>query len=214
MNGAHLMLNVFALLIGLCHFVLIAVYFGGLVEDGTSRYVSNLISSDALYMNLQTLFVLLQFTCCFGFVRFHATKSTAFRVAVETMFLIIAWVGWLVLILCYGSVSELSGLHFCGVGLFFCGVVVYFMLLIFELYSVSENMVVGGVLLGLYFTSIVFGTLFMVGFFNEWGAAWVFEHLAFMTFALSHVFLFAVDVCADVEVEMGMFKDIRIGRRV
>jgi hypothetical protein len=126
------------------------------------------------------------------------------------MFLIVAWVGWLLLILCYGSDSDLSGLHYCGVALFFCGVVVYFALLIFELYSVSVGLVVGDVLFGLYVTSIVFGTLFIVGFFSEWGMAWVFEHLAFMAFSMSHIFLFAVDVCTDAEVEKEVISDNRI----
>jgi hypothetical protein len=160
---------------------------------------------------MQTFCVLLQFTCCFGFVRFHSPKSTGFRVAVETFFLVLAWVGWLLLILCYGSEADLSGVHYCGVAIFFCGVVVYFALLIFELYSVSDGVVVGVVLFGLYVTSIVFGGLFLVGFFSGWGVAWVFEHLAFMAFSLAHIFLFVVDLCTDTEQEkQGMFRGVRI----
>ena len=205
----HLALNVFALLVGVCHFGVISFYFFGLVSDGKARYVSNLISSDGLYMNLQTLLVLLQLTCCFGFVRFHSSSRT--RVAVETLFLCMAWAGWLILILCYGSVSGLSNLHFCGVAIFFCGVVVYFALLILELYFYyPASLVVSRVLMGLYLVSVVFGALFVIGFFNGWGAAWVFEHLAFMAFAASHFFLFLVDLCAEGVGGGGMFGEMKI----
>ncbi len=64
--------------------------------------------------------------------------------------------------------------------------------------------------MGLYLVSVVFGALFVIGFFNGWGAAWVFEHLAFMAFAASHFFLFLVDLCAEVDGGGGMFDGLRI----
>jgi hypothetical protein len=212
-SAARLVLNVFALLVGVGHAVVIGVYFGGLVSSRTPRYVSNLISSDRVYMNLMTFFVLLQLSVCFGFVRLHASS---WRTAVETVFLAIAWVGWLVLILCFGSVSETSQLHFLGVGLFFAGVVLYFIALIYEQYQASNSVVASAVLFSLYLASMVLGALFLVGFFSGWDAAWVFEHLAFMMFAASHVFLFCVDLVCVVEASetrsSNLFSHCRIDR--
>jgi hypothetical protein len=209
MNAAHLLLNVLALLVGIGHFVVINIYFWGLVNSGAPQYVSNLISNNKVYMNIMTFFVLLQLSVCFGFVRLHS--STPWRAAAETVFLAVAWVGWLLLILCFGSVSEVSQLHFLGVGLFFSGVIVYFILLIYELYSSFSESVGGRVLFALYLASIVLGALFIVGFFYGWGSAWVFEHLAFMMFAASHIFLFCVDFFSSVEPqERSLFSDCRI----
>ena len=77
MNTAHLMLNVFALMVGAGHFVVIAFYFFGMLSAGKEEYVSNLLSVDGVYMNIQTCFVLLQLTCCFGFVKFHSPRPAA-----------------------------------------------------------------------------------------------------------------------------------------
>ena len=202
------MLNVFALLVGVSHFIVIAFFFFGQISIGETKYVSNLISTDGLYMNIQTFFVLLQFTCCFGFVKLHSHRSAA---ALETLFLAIAWVGWSILILCYGSNSDVSDLHFMGVGLWFAGAVVYFAALIYELYSINHNIYTSSVLFLLYISSVVLGTLFVIGFFNHWASAWIFEHCSFMAFSLAHIFLFVVDLCTDTaQGDPGIFKHVRI----
>jgi hypothetical protein len=146
---------------------------------------------------------------CFCFVRLHS--SAPWRAVVETLFLVIAWVGWLLLILCFGSVSEMSQLHFLGVGLFFSGVIVYFIFLIYERYAASDSVLVSGVLFVLYMTAVVLGALFLIGFFHGWGVAWIFEHLAFMAFSASHIFLFCVDFMCEVKHrEFNMFSQCRI----
>jgi hypothetical protein len=209
MNVAHLVLNLCALLVGGGHFVVIVFYFAGQISLGEGKYVSNLISTDGFYMNIQTFFVLLQFTCCFGFVRLHSRRPAA---GLESLFLAVAWTGWLVLILCYGSDSDTSTLHLLGVGVFFSGIVVYFACLIYELHSINHNVFTSCVLFLLYIASIVLGTLFVVGFFSGWKAAWIFEHCSFMAFSLAHIFLFAVDVCTDTDQRSahGMFNGVRI----
>jgi hypothetical protein len=209
MCDAHFILSLFALSVGICHLVVILVYFFGLVHAGTAKYVSSLLSNDAMYMNLMTFFVLLQLTTCFGFVRLHTYWSTGLRIVTESLFLAISWIGWCILIICYKVEGSVSRLHYLGVGLFVTGGVIYFAFLIWELYRVNQNAYASWVLMLLYFASVFLGALFIIGFFLDWKSSWIFEHLAFTAFSLAHIFLFSVDMCAE---HISMFKGVRIER--
>ena len=210
MNIARVMLSLFSLMAGIGQIVVIMVYFFGLLRDNDSEFVSDLLSSDPLFVNIMTFFVLLQLTACFGFVRIHSPDSTSTRVAIESMFLTVSWVGWCVLILRYkdpdssggdGSSGGVSKLHFLGVGLFLSGGVVYFAFLMWELYSSSNNnnrrngneCYASATLMLLYISSVVLGGLFIVGYFSGWSSAWIFEHCAFMLFSAAHIFLFCIE---------------------
>jgi hypothetical protein len=187
------MLSIFALVVGIGHIVVIMVYFFGLIRDNDSEFVSDLLSSDPLYVNIMTFFVLLQLTACFGLVRLNSSRSTLFRVAVESVFLAVSWVGWCILIIRYRTDNGVSKLHFLGVGLFVSGGVVYFAFLIWEMYRANGNEYANATLMLLYISSIVLGFLFIYGYFSGWGSSWVFEHCAFMLFSASHIFLFCME---------------------
>ena len=196
---AHVLLFAFALLVCFGHITVILVHFFGLVGDSnrTDSYVSDLLHHNKLYMNLMTFFVLLQLTACFGFVRLHACWSTATRVAVESLFLSLSWIGWCVLIVFFEDGGQYSRLHFMGVGLFVGGGVVYFAFLMWELYVANEREGASEwVLMFLYFTSAVLALLFIIGYFSGWESAWIFEHCAFVVFSMSHGYIFSLDVCS------------------
>lgn len=181
----------FALVVSFGQFIVLLVYFWELVNDDKSNFVSDLLSHNRLYLNLMTFFVLLQLTACFGFVRLHSRLSSATRVAIESMFLALAWIGWCVLIVRYENGESISKMHFLGVGFFVGGGVVYFAFLIWELYE--ERNCDCSILCFLYTSSVTLGALFILGYFAGWVSAWIFEHLAFMTFSLSHAYLFYLD---------------------
>jgi hypothetical protein len=211
MFNAHLCLNVFALLVGVCHITVILVYFFGCVGEGKATYISDILNDNKLYMNLMTFFVLLQLTACYGFVRVHARSSNVTRVLVESMFLAVSWIGWCILILQYKAHGGVSRLHFLGVGLFVSGGVVYFAFLIWEMYASNQAEDAGGVLIFLYCASVALGFLFILGFFCGWGSAWIFEHAAFIVFSLAHNYLFYVDVREEVgDLGSGIFDSLRI----
>jgi hypothetical protein len=211
MQSIHLLWSAFALVVCVCHITVILVYFLGLVKDHEKDYVSSILHHDRLYMNLMTFFVLLQLTACLGFVRIHARALNAVRVFIETLFLAVAWVGWCILISKFGTGSEVSRLHFLGVGLFVSGGVVYFAFLIWELYDVDREEWVSAILIVLYVASAVLGLLFIYGYFAGWEAAWLFEHLAFTIFSLAHFFLFYIDMNNEVEARgVGLFDSLRI----
>jgi hypothetical protein len=192
---AHVLLSVFALTVGVGHMAVILVHLLGLIREGRASFVSDLLSHNRLYMNLNTFFVLLQFTACFGFVRLHSRTSSAARVATESLFLSLSWFGWCVLILRYEDGSNgVSKLHFLGVGLFVGGGVVYFAFLMWELYVANERECFSGLLLLLYAASVVLGALFILGYFLGWESAWICEHCGFAVFSLSHSYLFFLDV--------------------
>jgi hypothetical protein len=164
-------------------------------------------------MNLNTFFVLLQLTACFGFVRLHAPLSTATRVALESMFLSVSWVGWCALNLKYNAEGEVSRFHFLGVGLFVSGGMVYFAFLMWELYVANRRQNVNWLLVLLYIMSVAFGGLFILGYFAEWAFAWIFEHFAFIVFSLAHSYLFWLDFCSAEEeeyVESAIFNGVKI----
>ena len=193
MNVARMMLSLFALVVGFGHIIVIMVYFFGLIRNNDAEFVSDLLSSDQLYVNIMTFFVLLQLTACFGFVRLYSPDSTLCRVAVESMFLAVSWIGWCVLIIRYKSESGVSRLHFLGVGLFVSGGVVYFAFLMWEIYRRDGNEYANFTLMLLYISSIVLGFLFICGYFSGWSSSWIFEHLAFMLFSAAHIFLFCME---------------------
>ena len=210
---AHVLLSIFALLVGLGHIAVILVYFFGLVRDKKTDFISDILFRDRLYMNLNTFFVLLQLTACFGFVRLHAPFSTATRVALESMFLSVSWVGWCALNLKYNAVGEVSRFHFLGVGLFVSGGMVYFAFLMWELYVANRRESVNWLLVLLYIMSVAFGGLFILGYFAEWAFAWIFEHFAFIVFSLAHSYLFWLDFCNAEEeeyVESAIFSGVKI----
>jgi hypothetical protein len=207
MYTARYLLSIFALLVGTGHITVILVYFLGLFRENKSDYVSDLLKNNVLYMNLMTFFVLLQLTACFGFVRLHAGRSTMTRLAIESMFLVMAWVGWCVLIV--QSHSGFSMLHFMGVGLFVGGSVVYFAFLIWELYVATECECTSRVLVVCYVTSVILCALFIFGYMLGWSSAWIFEHSAFTVFSLAHSYMFWVDA-GGYEERSGMFDDIQI----
>ncbi len=192
---AHVLLCVFALLVCAGHIAVILVHFFALVRDNRTNYVSDLLNHNKLYMHLMTFFVLLQLTACFGFVRLHAYFSTATRVAAESLFLSLSWIGWCVLILRFEDGEQVSRLHFLGVGLFVGGGVVYFAFLMWELYAANEREGLSGVLVLLYLASVVLGALFIFGYFSGWELAWICEHCAFVLFSLAHSYLFYLDGC-------------------
>jgi hypothetical protein len=198
---AHVLMTVFAMFVALGHVSVLLVYFFGVVRAKKTDFVSDILSRDRLYMNLNTFFVLLQLSACFALVRFHAPFSTAGRVAVESMFLSVSWVGWCVLNLKYNSGGEVSRMHFLGVGLFVSGGIVYFAFLMWELYMANRRERVSGLLVLLYFMSVVFGGLFILGYFAGWTIAWVFEHSAFIVFSMAHSYLFWLDLCGDEDEE-------------
>ena len=215
---AHILLSVFALLVGLGHISVILVYFFGVIGDNKSDFISDILFRDRFYMNINTFFVLLQLTACFGFVRLHASSSTATRVALESIFLSVSWVGWCILNIRYNAVGEVSRMHFLGVGLFVSGGMVYFAFLMWELYVANRRESVNWLLVILYFMSIAFGALFILGYFAEWASAWIFEHFAFMVFSLAHSYLFCLDLSGDIdgdelEEESTIFDGMRIDKR-
>ena len=48
MFNAHLYLNVFALLVGVCHITVILVYFFGCVGESKAAYISEILNDDKL----------------------------------------------------------------------------------------------------------------------------------------------------------------------
>ena len=200
---------IFSLAVGVGHLTVMLVYFFGLIRDGKVNYISDILSSNKLYMNLMTFFVLLQLTVCFGFVRVHTPASTATRVFTESLFLAVSWIGWCILISRYEVNGEVSRLHFMGVGLFVSGGVVYFAFLIWEMYD--RDKCVSGLLVLLYISSAVLGGLFLISYFAGWGVSWIFEHTAFIAFSLAHMVLFYNDMEAEAGVSVaGLFDGIRI----
>ena len=205
----RVLLSLFSLMAGIGQIVVIMVYFFGLLRDNETEFVSDLLSSnDPLFVNVMTFFVLLQLTACFGFVRLHSPDSTSTRVAIESMFLTVSWVGWCVLILRYNNNNNTDGnnnndrrgvskLHFLGVGLFLSGGVVYFAFLMWELYSRNRNGYASAALMLLYISSVVLGGLFIIGYFSGWSCAWIFEHCAFMLFSAAHIFLFCIEAATS-----------------
>ena len=67
MNVARMMLSLFALVVGFGHIIVIMVYFFGLLRNNDAEFVSDLLSSDRLYVNIMTFFVLLQLTACLAY---------------------------------------------------------------------------------------------------------------------------------------------------
>jgi hypothetical protein len=209
MRVSHLLFYIFSLAVGTGHLTVILVYFFGLIRDGKVNYISDILSSDKLYMNLMTFFVLLQLTVCFGFVRVHTPASNATSVLVELLFLALSWIGWCILIIQYEVNGEVSRLHYMGVGLFVCGGVVYFAFLIWELYN--RDACVSWVLILLYISSAVLGFLFIVSYFAGSGTAWIFEHTAFIAFSLAHMVLFYQDMEGEAGGSVaGLFDGVRI----
>lgn len=196
---ARVLLSLFALVVCVGHISVIFVHFFGLVREHKSDYVSDLLNHNKLYMNLMTFFVLLQLTACFGFVRLHARRSTVTRVAIESLFLSLSWIGWCVLIARFEDGDRVSRLHFLGVGFFVGGGVVYFACLMWELYERNAHECFSGVLVLLYIVSVFSGIFFIVGYFSDWKSAWIFEHCGFMVFSLAHSYLFYLDAMMGEE---------------
>lgn len=211
MRVSYVLFYTFSLAVGVGHLAVLLIYFIGLIMDKKVNYISDILSSDKLYLNLMTFFVLLQLTVCFGFVRVHAPISNATRVLIELLFLTVSWIGWCILISRFEYNGDVSRLHFMGVGLFVTGGVVYFAFLIWEMYDANREKGVSRVLVLLFISSAVLGVLFIITYFAGSSVSWIFEHCAFIAFSLAHIVLFSNDMEEEAGVSVAdLFDNVRI----
>jgi hypothetical protein len=173
------------------------------------NYVSYLLSNNFVYRILVTVFVIFHLLLCVVFVAELNFKRNYFGVLlVELIFLVLACVGWFVLISFYvDEAGHLTPGHIIGTVLFISASGVYFLLMIINMIYVYRFRKLGeyiSMLLSViaFLVSVVAGIVFVVSFVGKTiPFGWMFEHAAFIFLVGAHILLFMIDVLGENDME-------------
>jgi hypothetical protein len=174
---------------------------GGLDTKNEDVFISDFLFADAVYRSLMTFFVAAQLGVCAIYVTRlrDADKEGRCWFFIEIVLFFGAWIGWTILCAEYQTPDgKSSDVHFTGVGIFVTCSALYVILIIRLIRSVSSEWTETEsneyyCVLILFVVSIVLGTHFIVRALNEENDAWITEHVAFVTFVLTHMGLFILD---------------------
>ena len=190
-----------ALVIAAIQIIFIGLYYVYYAQqDG--MYVSDLLFTIAPYKVLMTIFVVLQALLCFMFIlRLYAYSKWLFWI--ETSSLLACIVGWITLNTKYlnsDADKTTSDTHRYGTLVFMLGTVGYFVCLVYTTRSAIRNIcedfwvgmcaIMAALLLVI---TLILGAIFVRSLFAGDSGGWIYEHSAFMTIVLAHVFFFCIE---------------------
>jgi len=189
-------IQIAAITIESCAAICLGVYYG---VFGQNLYVSDLLFTMVSYQVIVTVFVLIQLVLCFMLV-WRLSGGLTLRFGLAVVPLIISLVGWVTLNTEYRALDgSTSAIHLWGTFVFIVGVALYMLFLLvciqdyfFVPTSDTYHFVLAVVVLLLYLTTIVFISVFGWKFGHNESEGWIYEHAAFITMVIAHVFLFAI----------------------
>lgn len=173
-----------AVSIGLINIGIFAVYFFVEVVDG-KQMISNVLYNDIEFRTIMTFFVCLQLMMVFFYVlkfRHHPQITCTYWTGMTGI--LIALVGWFVLITNFDNV-----IHAIGAGFFLAGTVIYWTIL-FELGKIEDESMVTIYTIASWIVGIsclAFGATYAFMWILGNGDSWLYESLSFAL--LSFVFI-------------------------
>ncbi len=179
--------------------ICLGVYYGVFGEPNR-LYVSDLLFTMVSYQVIVTIFVSAQILLCCMLV-WRMSSGHRWWFALGAFPLLVAVAGWITLNVEYRTPDgSTSTVHIWGTFVFVAGVVLYFTYLLACIHSyildassdpVHTVLAVGIILL--YLTTLVFISIFGWKFTHDEPEGWIYEHAAFITMVIAHVFLFAIE---------------------
>ena len=174
---------------------------GGIDTKKENVFISDFLFADSVYRSLMTFFVAAQLGVCVIYVTRlrDADKEDRCWFFIEVVLFFGAWIGWTILCAEYQTPDgKSSDVHFTGVGIFVTCSALYVILIIRLIRSVSSEWTKTEsneyyCVLILFVVSIVLGIHFIVRALNQENDAWITEHVAFVTFVMTHMGLFILD---------------------